>query len=122
MKSPIGNLLPLMVKTIPEKSGLPTTAAMIGVRRSFTNAVTTAPKAPPFRSEIPNWKLAAINGEDNPGEVRLAHHGRDDRREEILHQRRHYRSKSAAHHHRHRQVDYVAPHHRSDEHRVGKEC
>src|ERR1039458_3058690 len=48
MKSPIGNLLPLMVKTVPEKSGLPTTAAMIGVRRSFTNAVTTAPKAPPI--------------------------------------------------------------------------
>src|ERR1017187_10024933 len=33
---------------MPEKSGLPTTAAMIGVMRSFTSAVTTAPKAPPI--------------------------------------------------------------------------
>src|SRR5581483_660523 len=47
-KSPIGNLLPLTVKTIAEKSGLPTMAAISGVSRSFTKAVTTAPKAAPM--------------------------------------------------------------------------
>ena len=44
MKSPIGNWLPLMVNVIAEKSGLPTMAAMSGVIRSLTSAVTTAPK------------------------------------------------------------------------------
>src|SRR5215471_3558544 len=48
MKSPMGNLLPLTVNAIAEKSGLPPSAARRGVIRSFTRAVTTAPKAPPM--------------------------------------------------------------------------
>src|SRR5579862_7494984 len=46
-KSPTMNLLPFIVKLISEKSGLPTRAAMSGVIKSFTSAVTTAPKAAP---------------------------------------------------------------------------
>src|SRR5258705_11572723 len=42
IKSPIGNLLPLIVNSIAEKSGLPTIAAMRGVIRSLTNAATMA--------------------------------------------------------------------------------
>jgi hypothetical protein len=45
IKSPIGNLLPLTVNSIAEKSGFPTMAAINGVIRSFTSAVTTAPNA-----------------------------------------------------------------------------
>src|ERR1700730_3946109 len=48
MKSPIGNLLPLIVNSIAEKSGFPTMAAMNGVIISLTNAVTTAPNATPI--------------------------------------------------------------------------
>ncbi len=48
MKSPIRNLLPLIVNSIAEKSGFPTMAAMNGVIRSLTNAVTTAPNATPI--------------------------------------------------------------------------
>jgi hypothetical protein len=47
-KSPIRKRLPLIVKAIAEKSGLPPIAAMSGVMRSLTSAVTTAPKAPPM--------------------------------------------------------------------------
>src|SRR5690348_18472466 len=43
IKSPIGNLLPLTENSIVEKSGFPTMAAINGVIRSFTSAVTTAP-------------------------------------------------------------------------------
>ena len=35
MKSPTGNGVPLMVKLIEEKSGLPTMAAISGVSRSW---------------------------------------------------------------------------------------
>ncbi len=38
------NLLPFTVNAIPEKSGFPTMAAMIGVIRSLTSAVTTPRK------------------------------------------------------------------------------
>src|SRR6478672_4151358 len=48
MKSPTGNGVPLIVKLIVEKSGLPTMAAMSGVRRSLVKAVTTEPKAAPM--------------------------------------------------------------------------
>src|SRR6476660_5840429 len=48
MKSPTGNGVPLMVKLMEEKSGLPTMAAMSGVRRSLVKAVTTDPKAAPM--------------------------------------------------------------------------
>ncbi len=41
MKSPIANLLPLIVKAMLEKSGLPTMAAIRGVSKSLTNPVTT---------------------------------------------------------------------------------
>ncbi len=46
--SPMRNLLPLTVKKIFEKSGFPTAAAMIGVIKSLTSAVTTAPNAVPM--------------------------------------------------------------------------
>src|SRR6266545_4442107 len=48
MKSPIGNLLPFTSNWMAEKSGFPTNAAIRGVIRSFTSAVTTAPNAPPI--------------------------------------------------------------------------
>src|SRR6266404_9073360 len=48
MKSPTGNGVPLIVKLIAEKSGLPTRAAIRGVSRSLVNAVTTDPKAAPM--------------------------------------------------------------------------
>src|SRR5438874_7739882 len=48
IKSPIGNLVPLTVNSIAEKSGFPTMAAINGVIRSFTSAVTTAPNATPI--------------------------------------------------------------------------
>src|SRR6185369_14621562 len=48
IKSPTGNGVPLMVKLIDEKSGLPTMAAMSGVSRSLVKAVTTDPKAAPM--------------------------------------------------------------------------
>ncbi len=48
MKSPISSLLPLRFIEMLEKSGEPTTAAMIGVNRSLTSAVTTAPNAAPI--------------------------------------------------------------------------
>jgi hypothetical protein len=51
IKSPIGNLLPLTVNSIAEKSGFPTMAAINGVIRSFTNAVTTAPNATPIHRD-----------------------------------------------------------------------
>src|SRR5216683_4071592 len=47
-KSPYRNLLWLTVKKRPEKSGLPNSAAMIGVIKSLTKPVTTAPKAMPM--------------------------------------------------------------------------
>ena len=47
-KSPIRKALPLTVNTIAEKSGWATTAAMSGVSRSFTNALTTVPNAAPI--------------------------------------------------------------------------
>src|SRR5579864_196948 len=37
-----------MVKISAEKSGFPTSAAINGVSKSFTSAVTMAPKAPPM--------------------------------------------------------------------------
>src|SRR6266849_5283598 len=46
-KSPYGNLLLLIVKERPEKSGLPKRAAINGVIRSLTKAVTSVPKAIP---------------------------------------------------------------------------
>src|SRR3978361_859660 len=48
MKSPTRKRLWLLVKPSAEKSGLPPIAAMSGVIRSLTNAVTTAPKAAPM--------------------------------------------------------------------------
>jgi hypothetical protein len=48
MKSPSKNLLPLTSNCIAEKSGLPTMAAISGVIRSFTRAVTMAPNAAPM--------------------------------------------------------------------------
>ncbi len=48
MKSPIKKRLRLIVKAIEEKSGLPPIAAINGVIRSLTRAVTTAPKAAPI--------------------------------------------------------------------------
>src|ERR1700674_3520869 len=48
MKSPIRNVLWLTVNAMAEKSGLPKIAAMSGVIRSLTTAVTTAPNAPPM--------------------------------------------------------------------------
>src|SRR6476660_3900857 len=48
MKSPTGNGVPLIVKLIAEKSGLPTIAAIRGVSRSLVKAVTTEPKAAPM--------------------------------------------------------------------------
>ena len=47
MKSPYMNSLPLIVKVRFEKFGCFTIAAMNGVRRSFTMAETTVPKAAP---------------------------------------------------------------------------
>src|SRR5262249_51138658 len=47
-KSPSRNLLPLISNWITEKSGFPTSAAINGVIKSLTRAVTTAPKAPPM--------------------------------------------------------------------------
>src|SRR2546430_14769092 len=47
-KSPINSLLPLTSRAIAEKSGFPAIAAMSGVRRSLTSAVTTAPNAAPM--------------------------------------------------------------------------
>jgi hypothetical protein len=46
--SPYRNSLPLMVNVSPEKSGCPPIAAMSGVTRDLTSAVTTAPKAVPI--------------------------------------------------------------------------
>ena len=43
----MANLLPRIVNSTAEKSGLPTIAAMKGVQ-IFTNAVTTASKAAPM--------------------------------------------------------------------------
>src|ERR1700692_3017729 len=48
MNSPYANLLWLIVNDSVEKSGLPMIAATIGVNRSFTRAVTTAPNAAPI--------------------------------------------------------------------------
>ncbi len=48
MNSPIRNLLPFTSKAMDEKSGFPTMAAMMGVIRSLTSAVTTAPNAAPI--------------------------------------------------------------------------
>jgi len=42
------NLLPLIVKTTDEKSGVPPNAPINGVTKSFTSAVTTFPKATPI--------------------------------------------------------------------------
>src|SRR6185312_4296705 len=47
-KSPIRNVLLFRTSLIPEKSGAPTIAAISGVIRSFTKAVTTAPNATPI--------------------------------------------------------------------------
>src|SRR5258706_9175686 len=47
MKSPMRSLLPFTVNAIAEKSGEPTIAAISGVSRSLTNAVTTAVNAAP---------------------------------------------------------------------------
>ena len=47
IKSPIKNLLPLIVKLNAEKSGVPPKIPIIGVITSFTRAVTTAPKDTP---------------------------------------------------------------------------
>src|SRR5690349_9686338 len=47
-KSPYLIGVPLMVATIAEKSGLPTMAAISGVRMLVTNEVTTAPNAAPI--------------------------------------------------------------------------
>jgi len=47
-KSPTSSLLPRTLTVIPEKSGEPTIAAMSGVSRSLTSAVTTAPNAAPI--------------------------------------------------------------------------
>src|SRR5215469_11458937 len=47
MKSPSAKTLPLMVKLIAEKSGLPTMAAISGVSRSLVNAPTTVANAAP---------------------------------------------------------------------------
>src|SRR5712692_4403263 len=46
--SPYRNLLLLIVKERLAKSGLPPIAAISGVTRSFTNAVTTTPNAVPM--------------------------------------------------------------------------
>jgi hypothetical protein len=48
MKSPIMNLLLFTSKMMAEKSGFSAIAAMSGVIRSFTRAVTTAPQAAPM--------------------------------------------------------------------------
>src|ERR1700687_2781814 len=48
MKSPYRNLLLLIVKVRLAKLGSPNRAAMRGVMRSLTNAVTTVPKATPI--------------------------------------------------------------------------
>src|ERR1700730_8247703 len=48
MKSPYENLLVLTVKNRPPKSGFPKMAAIRGVIRSLTKAVTTVPKATPI--------------------------------------------------------------------------
>src|ERR1700722_5061146 len=47
MKSPKAKMLPFTVNLIAEKSGLPTSAAISGVSRSFVSAATTAANAPP---------------------------------------------------------------------------
>jgi hypothetical protein len=52
MKSPYRNRLPLTVKNRPAKSGLPPMAAISGVIRSFTSAVTTAPNAAPMTTAM----------------------------------------------------------------------
>lgn len=44
MKSPIGNRLPWTVKSIAEKSGLPTMAAINGVIKSLTGALNDRTK------------------------------------------------------------------------------
>ena len=62
MKSPSANLLPFTAKSIAEKSGFPIMAA-IGVIRSLTNAVTTAPNGPHYDGDgkvediVPEHKL-----------------------------------------------------------------
>ena len=48
MKSPYRKWLELMVNDRLEKFGFPKMSAMIGVRRSRTSAVTSAPKAAPM--------------------------------------------------------------------------
>src|ERR1700758_3871984 len=47
-KSPTGKCVLPMLKPREEKSGLPTTAEINGVSKSFVNAVTTPPKAAPI--------------------------------------------------------------------------
>src|SRR6266852_4059615 len=48
IKSPRAKTLPLMVKLMAEKSGLPTMAAINGVSRSLVNALTTVANAAPI--------------------------------------------------------------------------
>ena len=65
-KSPIINSLRLTVKLIFEKSGFPPIAAIRGVMRSSTKAVTTAPKATPIttptaRSTTFPFKINCLN-------------------------------------------------------------
>src|SRR5437588_10430620 len=48
MKSPTANMLPLIVNLMAEKSGLPTRAAMKGVKRSLVKAPTTPANAAPI--------------------------------------------------------------------------
>src|SRR5580692_1207945 len=47
-KSPMANMLPLMVNLMAEKSGFPTIAAINGVSRSFVKADTTEANAAPI--------------------------------------------------------------------------
>src|SRR5579863_10315938 len=47
-KSPMANMLPLLVNLMAEKSGFPTIAAIGGVSRSLVNADTTEAKAAPI--------------------------------------------------------------------------